>query len=88
MVNFERTGGKGMEEWQHISIRVMIQGRGGRMKKKKKPDSIFEWSVRWTCVVQRKGKENCAGPVHRFHSAYPLAASGGYQEERETNADR
>jgi len=35
MVKFERIGGKGREEWQHISIRVMIQGRGMENEKKK-----------------------------------------------------
>lgn len=40
MKGFWGGGGKGTDEWQHISIRVMIQKRRGG--KGKEPDSIFD----------------------------------------------
>lgn len=46
-----------------------------------KPDSIVDWTVKWACCTKEKEKE-------KIRSTYPLVASNGHREEKETDTNR
>lgn len=61
--------GNGTDEWQHISIRVMIQ-RQGEMENmgRRKPDSTFDWSVEREMLYKKKARNEEQWRVsHSFH---------------------
>jgi len=45
-----------MATYKYKSNDTWTRGRMGSMGKRRKPDSIFDWSVGWEDVVQRKRK--------------------------------
>jgi len=57
------------------------------MKKKKKPDSIFEWSVRWICCTKQRKREvlvQCIAFVPHTNWQPPV---GIRRKERRTQTD-